>query len=101
MGKRKVTGELALFKEVAKERLNICEVSGVRVNMNDIRCYAHVLSKGAAPDLRLNKLNILIMHPDVHYQYDFGSTKDDRRFDWVHELKSFLKSRRGLKRYHK
>lgn len=68
--KKKVTGELELFKEIWNERPHISEISRKPIPMFDINCFHHILTKGAFPEHRLNKENIIILtrseHKDVH-----------------------------------
>jgi hypothetical protein len=86
---RKKTGELELFKEIAEERPEICEVCQNRINFAP-HSFAHVLSKGAYPSLRLVKKNIVVMCFDCHHQYDCGS-KNVPKFQWVNDLAQELK----------
>ena len=68
--KKKITGELELFKEIWNERAHVSEISGKPIPMFDINCFHHILTKGAFPEHRLNKENIIILtrseHKDVH-----------------------------------
>ena len=68
--KRSNTGELELFKEVWNERPHVSEISGKPIHIFDINCFHHILTKGAYPEHRLNKDNIIILtraeHNDVH-----------------------------------
>lgn len=67
--KKKYTGELDLFKEIWDERKHVSEISGKPV-LFDPKCFHHILTKGAYPELRLNKDNIIILtkseHNDIH-----------------------------------
>lgn len=80
--KRKVTGEMELFKEMAKERPHICFVTKQPVNIYNkdgrlnVSCFAHVVSKGSRTDLRLLKKNIVIVLPRVHEIYDKGNRQE-------------------------
>lgn len=69
---RKVTGELALFKEIFIERKGVCEITGQKIEFHPIS-FMHILAKGAYPRFRLKKDNILMVIPDIHELYDNGS----------------------------
>lgn len=68
------SGELALFKEIWSEREHICCKCG-RVLLEPMRVhyFSHIHSKGARPDLRLNKDNIELLCMECHHKYEFGS----------------------------
>lgn len=66
---RKPTGELKLFLSIYAERKGICEVTGQQIPFN-VSNFAHILSKGAYGEFRLNRDNIIHVHPDVHNYYD-------------------------------
>lgn len=66
---RKVTGELALFKEIFLKRGGRCEITGVQLIFNP-SCFIHVLSKGAYPKFRLKEDNIVLADENVHHLYD-------------------------------
>lgn len=59
---RKVTGEGKIFNEIWDERPHVCQVCSQPVvrKKNSVGMFSHVLSKGAFPELRLDKENILI-----------------------------------------
>lgn len=90
----KPTGELALFKEIWRDRLHISEVSGKPIRFFNVACFAHVVSKGSRPDLRLNPLNIILLTPQEHDLYDNHTHKLQGlpEWGWVFELKLFMKS---------
>ena len=94
MNKRKKTGELELFKEIWAERPHKCSVCGEVLPVFTVRFFAHVLSKGSRPDLRLEKENILIMCYPHHWTYDHATNRavDDPLYNKVFELKEKLKN---------
>ena len=69
---RKATGEKAVFEEIAKERPHICFVTGTPIRELTVSCFAHVLNKNSFKRYRLNKENIVLVHPWVHECYDKG-----------------------------
>lgn len=100
---RKVTGELALFKEIWNEREHVSEVSGKRLweltphNMDVwVRQFSHILTKAAYPDrkngikMRLNKENIVLMTPEEHAEWEHGD-RNDPKWNWVKEKAEQLK----------
>jgi len=76
---KKKTGELAMFMQIWEGRPHVSEVSGTPIHQFDIRCFAHILSKGAYPSFRLKKENVLLVTPEEHHELDFGSTEG---FKW-------------------
>ena len=51
-------------------------VSGKSIDVPDVRCFAHVLGKGAYPKLRLHRSNIVFLTPHEHSLYDQGSKEE-------------------------
>lgn len=76
--KRKATGERELFLKIWDERPHICTNRLCRRSLGDepmAYYFAHVLSKGSRPDLRLDPENIVILCLSCHCQYDQGDKK--------------------------
>jgi hypothetical protein len=70
------TGERDLFLEIWKEREHICSNKDCRKYLGDEPCvqyFSHIKSKGAYPELRLDKSNIEILCGECHYQEEFGT----------------------------
>jgi hypothetical protein len=68
------TGELALFKSIWNERPHVSELSGKQLGIFDIHCFHHILTKGAYPEHRLNKENIVMLTRNEHnaaHQYSW------------------------------
>ena len=79
---RPATGELALFKEIWAERAHVCTHCGAKLPEPLKPIYfSHIKSKGAFPELRLEKTNIELTCPKCHQEYEFGTRtsvcKDD------------------------
>jgi 5-methylcytosine-specific restriction endonuclease McrA len=71
---REPTGELAMFEEIWKERWHHCVNCGS--NLGDelnVVFFAHIKSKGAHPELRLEKDNIQLLCFTCHRLYDQGT----------------------------
>ena len=81
------TGEKDLFLEIWEERAHVSQISGKHLGDTPRAHYfAHILGKGAYPGFRLRKDNIVLMTIEEHSIFDHsGKSKDDSRFDWVHE----------------
>jgi hypothetical protein len=79
---RKPTGELEVFKEIWEERPHVSEVSGLTIYRFDIRCFSHILTKGAYGRFRLKKDNILLVTPEEHNQWEFGD-RSQPKWEWV------------------
>jgi hypothetical protein len=95
MEKRKKTGELELFKEIWAERPHKCVICEANLPVFTVKFFAHVLSKGSHPEMRLDKENIEIMCFPHHYRYDaetYAATKD-RRYDKIFAKKEDLKTK--------
>lgn len=87
--------ELAFFVEIWRERIHKSEISGTLL-MNFEPCYfSHVIPKGSRPDLRLNKLNIVLMTYEEHQLWEFSRHKlvEKPEWKWVFDLMEFLKTR--------
>lgn len=98
-GKRKVTKELAVFLEIWNERPHMSEISGRYIREFSPYCFSHVLTKGSHPEMRLNKLNIVIVTPQEHRMWETEGFRlvNIPEWDWKFKLKEFLKTRA---RYH-
>ena len=97
--KRKVTGELELFKKLSLTRIHCCAVCGQEIKELRVHNFAHILSKGSHPSLRLNEENILIMCWNIdgdgcHSKWDTKAHSDletDGRWQKVFNLADKLK----------
>ena len=71
--KHKKTGELAMFTEIWSERSHYC-VKCFKWLGNDLKpiFFSHIKSKGAYPELRLDKSNIELLCANCHHVYEFG-----------------------------
>lgn len=74
----KKTGERELFLEIWNERLHYCTNQNCKSYLGEeplTHFFAHIKSKGAHNELRLDKSNICLLCFYCHYTYDNG----DRR----------------------
>lgn len=86
-------GELALFMSIWATRPHRCQISGEPIKNFDIRCFSHVLSKGAFPNFRLYDKNIVLKSPEMHEEYTIKAESDllkDSRWKWFFDLKKEL-----------
>jgi hypothetical protein len=90
-GKATIKAELLLFQKIFKERPHFCEVTGKPIIAFDIRCFSHVLTKGAYPKFRLYEKNIVFCLPDKHFEWEF-KTRKTLEFSWIETLESALKT---------
>lgn len=65
--KVQATGESELFKEIWKERPNICVHCKRVLHKFNIWYFAHIKPKSTHPKLRLDKNNIRILCVDCHF----------------------------------
>lgn len=86
-----------LFKEIWDEREDVMgycycyetgEVLPGWLYRSNIACYDHVLEKSSYPQYRLNKKNIIIVHPDVHSQRHLNIDKCPNTKLYREKLKS-------------
>lgn len=82
--KRKPTGELSMFKEIWNERPHISFLTGENLDKYEngffISCFAHVFSKKAYPELRLDKENIILLTPKEHLLLDQGTDSQREQY---------------------
>lgn len=71
----KPTGELELFKQIYEQRGKRCEITDELLQFS-VSCFAHILSKGAYPSLRLNPENIIMVKSEIHTLYDCRGKKE-------------------------
>jgi hypothetical protein len=96
---RKPTGELALFKEIADKVPHVSFISGTRIQELTPSNFHHLLSKGAFPEMRLCRENIVIVTKEEHHLlHGLGKSelvKINPRFAMLFEMAEILKE--GLK----
>ena len=54
---------------------------------NNICCYSHQISKKTRPDLATNKENLLIVHPDIHSQWEADPKSCPKMYRYTEKLK--------------
>lgn len=97
---KKATGELEVFKMIWNERPHRSQISDEPLLFFDVWNFAHILPKKNYEKLRLLKENIVLMTREEHKKYDFGSTTNDKRFDWVREKAEKLKSEHNATKHY-
>lgn len=66
-----------------------------------VNCFAHVLPKGSYTHYKMNPENIVILSPEEHHLFDFGSEEQRQKYaevnkcDWsgLYELRDRLKEK--------
>ena len=81
--KKKASGELFVFREIWSERPHVSQISGTPI-LFDVRCFHHVLTKGAYPEHRLNKENIILLTKREHEQVHGLNTIEDLMRENIH-----------------
>ena len=94
--KSKASNQLALFKEIWNEREHVSELSGDKINMFDVFCFHHILTKAAYPKFLLFKSNIIILtrseHRMVHDHSFEDLIKKDIRWAEIERRYNILKT---------
>lgn len=90
---KKPTGELELFKKIYEERGPYSQVAPFDEVPFDVRCFSHILSKGAYPSERLNPDNIVIKTPAQHdmWHNKYHELKALPEWQWVLKKEQELK----------
>jgi|688.fasta_scaffold410246_2 5-methylcytosine-specific restriction endonuclease McrA len=71
---KKATGEKEMFLEIWSERAHICTNCQKTLGAEPYTFFfSHIKSKGAHPELRLDKSNIQLLCFDCHKEYDQGT----------------------------
>lgn len=93
---RKPTGELNLFKKIYDKLDGKSQLTGNWLRFN-VCNFVHVLSKGAAPNMRLHEDNIVHAEFEFHFMYDNASKertlKSYPQAIWIYKLKEKIKGR--------
>lgn len=79
--KRKITGELSVFREIWDERPRVCEVTGTPIKEFSVWCFAHLINKNRYSRYRLRKDNISLVQPWVHTIIDTGDTSKLEKYE--------------------
>ncbi len=87
---KKPTGELAMFQAIWETRPHKCTVCKSAIKEAAPSNFAHILSKGSYPSLRLLDRNIEILCADCHYKFDFGDSSGEE-FKALKEKRELLK----------
>jgi hypothetical protein len=95
---RKTTGEAEMFRRIWEVRPHVSEVSGKKLLDYGHKFwysqFAHVVSKGARPDLRLVESNIILMTFDEHFTWDNHRhlLKGKEEWKWVFDRYESIRS---------
>jgi len=54
---------------------------------NNICCYSHQISKKTRPDLAFNEENVLIVHPNIHTQWEADPRSCKKMYEYTQKLK--------------
>jgi len=71
--------ELDMFIEIWKERPHYSEVSGEPLGSFNVAYFSHLLSKGAFPEHRLNKDNIMLKTIEEHMLWETSDREKLRK----------------------
>lgn len=89
--KSKPTGEMALFQSIWASREKKSYLSGKELKNYEgtsffPNLFAHVLSKAKNryPKFKLFEKNIILLTPDEHYLYDFGTEEQRNKYAQEH-----------------
>ena len=81
--------QIDMFREIWNEmpKPRVCPVSGMMLDHYEGKdnfhwLFAHVLPKGKYPKAKLDKENIVVVHPKVHTLFDQGAEEQRAKFDW-------------------
>lgn len=94
--KKKDTGQVDTFTEIAEEREWVCWVSGEKLWQLKSNQFMHVLSKALNkfPKFKNHKPNIVLATDEIHHLWDHtprSELKNDYRFDKLFRLEAELK----------
>lgn len=70
--KTKKSSMIDFFKEIWDERPHVCQVTGESLPEFNVNCFSHVVPKSLAKSLAMDKENIWLVLPRIHYSWDFG-----------------------------
>lgn len=93
--KKKDTGQVEIFTEIAQEREWICYVSGEKLWQLKSNQFMHVLPKALNkyPKFKLYKKNIVLATDQIHTMWDTyprSELRKDKRFDKLFTLEAEL-----------
>lgn len=87
--------DVAVFKEIWKERPHVSQLSGTPLPMFDIWNFHHVLTKQAYPEYREHKENIVLLTRTEHRSVHDHTWEDliaiDPRWSKIHDVYLYMK----------
>lgn len=93
--------DISFYKEIWEERPHVCEITGAKIEFSPI-VFSHILSKGAYPEYRYKKENIMLVTARIHQIWEFEGdilTKEPRlqkKIDKAKELKQLYYKEHGF-----
>lgn len=97
------TGEKELFEKIWNTRPRVCYVSKDRLLEPQASIFSHVLSKAANKyyKYKLNPENIVLLRPDLHLLYDFGTEEQRQKTGYTEGWQRLYELRDKLKEQYK
>jgi len=91
--RRKITGELEVFKAIWATREHKSQISGETLGEFSVSYFSHILSKGAYGRFRLYPKNIILKTHKEHqiWETQRHKIKEDPLWKWIFELHDKLK----------
>jgi hypothetical protein len=98
--------EVELYRQIWSKREHKCELTGEDVEWTfgtDIwfSCFAHIFPKSKHPQWKFLDINIMIVHPDVHYAYDYGTQEQLRNRIGEKGLRKLFNKKKKVLEYKK
>ncbi len=97
--KRKKTGELELFKEIWSEKKKwFCQNCDKPLGSQmSVGFMSHIIPKGKAPELRLDRNNIKVICYPCHQIWEFGTLDKIREFKLTDEQWKYIETHNYLR----
>ena len=90
-----------LYNEIWNERPHRCYLTNADLHSLQgtemwLSCFAHVVAKSKNKDLKFNKDNIILVHPDVHRQMDFGTAESLAREIGITGMQKLIAKKKAI-----
>lgn len=95
-----ITSQVDLFRKVWESRPHFSEISGEPLERYNgvnllLNCFAHILPKGRFPLFKYREENIILLTPEEHHLFDFGTVEQRERtgknWDKLYQKIEYLK----------